>query len=175
MSDSPLGKSSSSEIRGMRSPSSLQDLLDYKVFLLYKNCGLTEAVCRKEFGIGGRLWRILATVSDNEEMTISQISDHANLDLPQTSRAIGLLVRNGYIKRLSNPSNARFAKVILTEAGRDKHEKMFLRYCELNKLLLDALSPEMVEQLELIMSRLNESSKKLSLMVADGAKEDESI
>ena len=72
-----------------------------------------------EFGVNRRRWRILATLSAAEGITVSNLSRRAELDIAQTSRAIGTLAREGYLKRLANPKNARFSQVILTEKGRN--------------------------------------------------------
>src|SRR5580700_5322706 len=118
-------------------PAGIEDMLDYQLYLLYRDCGyVIERLCQVEFGVSRRRWRILATLSGAEGITVSDLSMRAELDIAQTSRAIGTLAREGYLKRLANQNNARFAQVIMTEKGRTLYRSMFARFCEVNKQLL---------------------------------------
>src|SRR5271156_2125770 len=106
-------------------PASIEDMLDYQLYLLYRDCGnVIERLCQIEFGVSRRRWRILATLSAAEGITVSDLSKRADLDIAQTSRAIGTLAREGYLKRLANPRNARFSQIVLTEKGRNLYQSM---------------------------------------------------
>ena len=77
-------------------PAGIEDLLDYQLYLLYRDCGyVIERLCQVEFGVSRRRWRILATLSAAEGITVSDLSMRAELDIAQTSRAIGTLAREG--------------------------------------------------------------------------------
>ena len=148
---------------GLRAATRLDQFLDFRLFIAYRDCcTVTEGICRKEFGVGGRLWRILATVGENNGATVNGIATNAQLDLAQTSRALGQLARKGYVKRLSNPENARFAEVRLTDTGEALYKAMFNRYREMNLALLGALSEEMVDQLDQIFVALDTRVKELA-------------
>ena len=148
---------------GLSEASRLDQFLDFRLFIAYRDCcTITEGTCRKEFGIGGRLWRILATVGENDGATVNGIATSAQLDLAQTSRALGQLARKGYVKRLSNPENARFAEVRLTSSGAALYQAMFARYREMNLALLGALSKEMIVQLDQIFVVLDARVKELA-------------
>jgi DNA-binding MarR family transcriptional regulator len=155
---------SNSNVSRFVDPKAVRDLLDYRIFLTYQNCvGLTELVCRKQFGIGGRKWRILSNIAEIEGATVGEIAIRAELDLTQTSRAIGLLVREGFVKRLSNPENGRFSKVVLSSTGHDLYQAMFAKYREINNRLLAALQPEMLDQLDQILVLLNRQADVIRL------------
>ena len=131
-----------------RQPAGIDDMLDYQLYLLYRDCGyVTERLCQAEFGVSRRRWRILATLSAAEEITVSDLSKRAELGIAQTSRAIGTLAREGYLKRLANPKNARFSQVILTEKGRKLYQSMLARFCQVNKQLLRDLTEDQVQHL----------------------------
>jgi DNA-binding MarR family transcriptional regulator len=147
----------------LRRPAGIDDMLDYQLYLLYRDCGyVTERLCQAEFGVSRRRWRIMATLSAAEGITVSDLSKRAELDIAQTSRAIGTLAREGYLKRLSNPKNARFSHVTLTEKGRTLYRSMFARFCEVNKQLLRELSEDQVQHLSAIMSILRHSAAQLN-------------
>jgi DNA-binding MarR family transcriptional regulator len=144
-------------------PAGIEDMLDYQLYLLYRDCGYVfERLCQVEFGVSRRRWRILATLSAAEGITVSDLSKGADLDIAQTSRAIGTLAREGYLKRLANPKNARFAQVILTEKGRNLYHSMFARFCEVNQQLLRDLSKDQVRHLRTAISILRNTAVQLN-------------
>jgi DNA-binding MarR family transcriptional regulator len=143
-------------------PAGIEDMLDYQLYLLYRDCGyVIERLCQVEFGVSRRRWRILATLSAAEEITVSDLSRRAELDIAQTSRAIGTLAREGYLKRLANPKNARFSQVILTEKGRKLYRSMFARFCQVNKQLLRDMSEDQVQHLCTAISILRNTATQL--------------
>ena len=144
-------------------PSGIEDMLDYQLYLLYRDCGyVIERLCQLEFGMSRRRWRILATLSAAEGITVSDLSKRAELDIAQTSRAIGTLAREGYLKRLANRENARFAQVVLTEKGRNLYHSMFARFCQINKQLLRDLSEDQVQHLYSVISILRNTAAQLN-------------
>jgi DNA-binding MarR family transcriptional regulator len=144
-------------------PAGIEDMLDYQLYLLYRDCGyVIERLCQGEFGVSRRRWRILATLSAAEGITVSDLSKRAELDMAQTSRAIGTLAREGYLKRLANRKNARFSEVVLTEKGRNLYHSMFARFCQVNKQLLRDLSEDQVQQLCDTISILRNTATQLN-------------
>src|SRR5271154_2424663 len=148
-------------------PAGIEDMLDYQLYLLYRDCGyVTERLCHVEFGVSRRRWRILATLSAAEEITVSDLSKRAELDIAQTSRTVGTLAREGYLKRLANPNNARFSQIILTENGRNLYRSMFTRFRQANKLLLRDMSEDQVQHLCAAIAILRDTATQL---IASGA------
>jgi DNA-binding MarR family transcriptional regulator len=144
------------------SPTSIEDMLDYQLYLIYRDCGyVTERMCKREFGVNRRRWRIMATLSLAEGITVSELAERADLDIAQTSRTIGTLSREGYLKRLSNPDNARLAQVILTAKGRNLYKAIFSSYCKVNTELLRGLDEKQVEHLTSIISSLRLSAEQM--------------
>jgi DNA-binding MarR family transcriptional regulator len=144
-------------------PTGIEDMLDYQLYLLYRDCGyVIERLCKAEFGVSRRRWRILATLSVAEGITVSDLSKRAELDIAQTSRAIGTLAREGYLKRLANRSNARFSQVVLTEKGRNLYQSMFARFSQANKQLLRDLSEDQVQSLSTVVSILRNTATQLN-------------
>jgi DNA-binding MarR family transcriptional regulator len=143
-------------------PASIEDMLDYQLYLIYRDCGyVTERMCKREFGVNRRRWRIIATLSSAEGITVSELAQRADLDIAQTSRTVGTLSREGYLKRLSNPDNARLAQVILTAKGRSLYDSMFSNYCKINKELLRGLDQKQVDQLTSIIGALRLAAEQI--------------
>ena len=90
------------------------------------------------------------------------IAQGAELDMAQTSRAVGQLVRKGLVRRRANPGNSRLAHIQLTEQGVDTHRLMLRRLAELNAEVLGALDPEQVRELAAMLATLNERAKLLA-------------
>ena len=154
----------------LKRPAGIDDMLDYQLYLLYRDCGyVTERLCQAEFGVSRRRWRILATLSAAEGITVSDLSRRADLDIAQTSRAIGTLSREGYLKRLANPKNARFSQVILTEKGRNLYQSMFARFRQVNQQLLRDMSEDQVQHLCSAISILRNTATQLNASSSTGA------
>jgi DNA-binding MarR family transcriptional regulator len=138
-------------------------MLDYQLYLLYRDCGyVIEQLCQVEFGVSRRRWRILATLSAAEGITVSDLSKRAELDVAQTSRTVGTLAREGYLKRLANRTNARYSQVMLTEKGRNLYRSMFARSCQVNEQLLRDLSEDQVRCLGDIIPILRNTAAQLN-------------
>jgi DNA-binding MarR family transcriptional regulator len=151
-------------------PAGIEDMLDYQLYLLYRDCGhVLERLCQVEFGVSRRRWRILAILSAAEGITVSDLSKRAELDIAQTSRAIGTLAREGYLKRLANPKNARFSQVILTEKGRNLYHSMFIRFRQVNQQLLRYMSADQVQHLCTAIAILRNTATQLNASSASGA------
>jgi DNA-binding MarR family transcriptional regulator len=150
-------------------PAGIEDMLDYQLYLLYRDCGYVfERLCQVEFGVSRRRWRILATLSAAEGITVSELSKRAELDIAQTSRAIGTLAREGLARRLANPKNARFAQVILTETGRNLYCSMFARFRQVNMQLLRDMNEDQVQHLCTAISILRNTATQLNASGSTG-------
>lgn len=144
-------------------PAGIEDMLDYQLYLLYRDCGhVFERLCQVEFGVSRRRWRILAILAAAEGITVGDLSKRAELDIAQTSRAIGTLAREGYLKRLANPKNARFSQVVLTERGRNLYQSMFTRFRQVNQQLLRNISADQVQHLCTAISILRSTASQLN-------------
>lgn len=156
----PLGNTAIQEPDRSASPRSLDprtlhDMLDYRLYLVYRECGYRlERMLNTEFSINRRRWRLIATVRELEGGTLTEIAERAELDRAQTSRTVGTMVREGFFKRLSNPDNARFAKIVFTDKGRELYDKILARYREENIALVDSLTVEEMHQLDRLLDKL---------------------
>jgi len=146
----------------VKNPETLEDMIDYRLYLVYRDCGhVTEKVCKTEYGINRRRLRIIFCLMYCEGVTVSELAKTAELDMAQTSRTIGTMMREGYLKRLSNPENARYAKVVLTDKGRQIYKNILGRYRSINQALLQPFTDEEIITLDYLMSKLRISSQEL--------------
>jgi DNA-binding MarR family transcriptional regulator len=142
-------------LRRVRNPDVLQDMLDYRLYLVFRDCGqVTEKICRREFGVSRRRVRIIFTLMGAEGIAVGELARRAELDIAQTSRTVGTMMRERLLRRLSNPDNARFSQVVLTDRGRQLYHDIVGRYREINHRLLEVLSDSEVVQLDSIVDKL---------------------
>jgi len=142
---------------------SLNEMLDYKLYLVYRDSGqLMERMIQAKFGINRRRWRIIAALnSASEGATLSEIAQTAELDRAQASRTVGTMCREGYLKRLSNPHNARYAKVVFTDKSRTLYDEILKEWGAANRLLLAALNAEEAQMLDTIFDKLRRHAQHL--------------
>ena len=146
----------------MHSPG-LTEMLDYQLYLTYRDCGhVTERICKREFKINRRRWRILATLAQGDGITVSDLAARADLDIAQTSRTIGTLAREGFLRRLARRDNARLAQIVFTDRGHSMCAALFARYREVNKQLLRGLTNPQVIQLTTMLETVRRTAAELS-------------
>lgn len=143
-------------------PNALEEMLDYRLYLVYRDCGyLTEKVCKDVYGISRRRLRIIFILIEHPEVSVTELATIAELDIAQTSRTIGVMMREGYLRRLSNPDNARFAKLILTEKSHEIYSDILIRYKKINAELILNFDDNELIQLDNLLNRLRKNSEIL--------------
>ena len=70
-----------------------------------------------------------------------------------------LMEKNGYILRMSVPSDARLKKIVLTEKGSALYEQMQDHIRETERLLIRGLTEEEVETLLKLLEKVKENLK----------------
>jgi len=72
----------------------------------------------KQFGISLQLWRILATLSQRERQSLSELADHTGAELSYLSRSAAQLEERGLVEREQSALDKRACLFSLTEHGR---------------------------------------------------------
>jgi len=141
----------------------LNHLLDYQLYLLYRDCSsVMERWMQGKFGITRRRWRIIAALHESSEgATLTEIAQRAELGKDQASRTVGTMCREGYLKRLSQPDNARYAKIVFTDKSRTLYEAIFKEYRAANLHMLEVLTPEEIETLDTVLIKLRQRAQDL--------------
>jgi len=127
----------------------LDDLLLYRLSRLLAVAGsMVIKLCEGRFGITRREWRLLATLASRDELSSSQLADHAQLDRARTSKAVGSMVAKGLISREHPAGDRRQVLLRLTERGHGLYDGLFPLVTRINTDLLSALDATAVEQLD---------------------------
>lgn len=71
-------------------------------------------------GLNSLEWRVLATLSDSEPVTVGQLALEVLAKQPTVTKSLDRLSAQGWVERLADASDARRARVRLTAAGRRK-------------------------------------------------------
>lgn len=71
-------------------------------------------------GLNSLEWRVLATLSDSEPITVGQLALEVLAQQPTVTKSLDRLSAQGWVERLADAADARRARVRLTAAGRRK-------------------------------------------------------
>lgn len=71
-------------------------------------------------GLNSLEWRVLATLSDAEPMPVGRLALEVLAKQPTLTKSLDRLAAQGWVRRESDPADARRARVALTPAGRRK-------------------------------------------------------
>lgn len=153
-------------------PETLDDLLLYRLSRLQAAAGgVVVRYCEGQFGITRREWRILAMLATRGPMGSSALATLAHLDRPRTSKAVTALTSKKLISRTSRAGDARHILLALTPAGVALYNKLFPLVSQINREVLEALTPQETAQLgdmlERLQQRANVMAEQKGLPLAD--------
>ncbi len=73
---------------------------------------------RKKFGISVAEWRVVAHLSQSEEVSVREVHERAQMGKWQVSRAAARLEAAGYVRKRPDPEDGRLVRLALTGKGR---------------------------------------------------------
>ena len=100
----------------------------------------------------GTFW-LLKNIAANGSMRVTEIAQHANLDVSTVSRHVAQLHRSGLIERTADPDDRRAHRVRLSETGREKLSADLRARTTLLQRSLETWSLDDLEQLDRVMTR----------------------
>jgi DNA-binding MarR family transcriptional regulator len=106
-------------------------------------------------GINLTRWRILAVLAMGEGITINEIIDRAMMQQSALSRALASMVKEGYVRRVVRPDDARCAGIYLTDKGRTLFDTLHVVVRRREKRLLAGMSPREVRAAFALIRRLS--------------------
>lgn len=136
-------------------PRNLDDLLNYRLMRLFALSGAPVVrLCEGRYGISRREWRIVALLAAHGPLSPSALAERGDLDRARTSRAIGSLAGKKLVQRVPQPGDARRAVVALSAAGQALYDELFPQVAAINREVLAALEPPLVDALDEALRRL---------------------
>lgn len=138
-----------------RPPLRLADYLPYRLSVASNEVSkLIAESYEKRFGLRIPEWRVIAILAEFEAHTQSEILAKTAMDKVSVSRAVQRLVGRKLVKRSNNAADGRSQFLTLTPAGR----RLFEQIAPLARVheaeLLDGFSGVEIQQLKVLLLRL---------------------
>ncbi len=147
----------------LREPRRLGDLINFRLQRCFSFSGAPVIrLLEGRYGITRREWRLLATLAEHGPLSPSELADLAQLDRARTSRAIGVLVEKGLLRRQVHAADSRRAQLNLTSEGLELHAEVFPRVAEINSRLLEKLDEPTLEALAAVIDTLTARAEQLN-------------
>ncbi|WP_370630752.1 MarR family winged helix-turn-helix transcriptional regulator [Maritimibacter sp. DP1N21-5] len=103
----------------------LDDFLPYQLAVLARavSAGFSRHY-RERYGITVAEWRVVAHLSQEDAVSVREITVRVGLDKPKVSRAASRLEAAGYVTKVTNELDRRLVALSLTDKGRDMVETL---------------------------------------------------
>ncbi len=117
-----------------------------------------------EKGLGESDFRVLEVLLHKGPMPVNTIGPKVDLNPGSVSVAVDRLYKKGFVSRKESRQDRRVRTVSLTEKGRDKFVPVFRRHSALIEHAFQGLSPEELQQLEVLLKKVGKRAEKLAEM-----------
>ena len=94
-----------------------------------------------------------------QDIMQSDIEKKFSIRRSTASHMLQLMEKNGYIRRISAPDDARMKKLIITEKGIEAQRRMKDRLCRFEDLFQSNITPEDLQYLKKLFKQLEENIK----------------
>lgn len=103
----------------------LDDFLPYQLAVLSRrvSAGFSRHY-RERYGISVAEWRVVAHLSQEDCVSVREVTERVQLDKPKVSRAATRLEEAGYVEKHVNERDHRLVKLSLTAKGREMIETL---------------------------------------------------
>ena len=108
----------------------------------------------KQSGINIARWRVLAVLSDFDQLNIGQIVEHTLIEQPTVSRIVDQLEREGLALRESGSHDSRVVRVKLTAAGEKAFREIYPIATGHQELALRGFKPQEIKTLIAYLERI---------------------
>lgn len=160
----------------LRHPTSLEELLNYRLMRLYaESTGPVTRMMEGNWGISRRERRVLAFLSLQCECSPSALAEQVRLDRPRTPRALSSLHMKGLVARQTRQGDARRASVALTASGQAMYDEIFPHTAALNGRLMSGLDDATAEAFDRALKRLTFIAEQTNREVAQGVRADRQV
>jgi DNA-binding MarR family transcriptional regulator len=133
----------------------LENFLPYRLSILSHTVSTTIAqVYENQFGLSIPEWRVIAILGRFPGLSAVEVAERTLMDKVAVSRAVTKLVKNGRLDREFADADRRRSILNLSEEGRRVHNEVAPLALQFERDLLQGLSKEETEKLDIIMERL---------------------
>ena len=133
----------------------LENFLPYRLSILSNTVSSTVArVYDKRFNLSIPEWRVIAILGRFPGLSAVEVAERTLMDKVAVSRAVSKLIKNGRIDREFADADRRRSILNLSEQGRRVHDEIAPLALQFERDLLQGLSAEDVQRLDILMERL---------------------
>jgi DNA-binding MarR family transcriptional regulator len=137
----------------------IDDYLSYLLALASYNVYREFGSQVKAAGLSEREWRVLATLSDGDGMTIGELAREVLIKQPTLTKLIARMEGAGLVRRGTDADDARRTLVFETRSGRVKVERLLIAAKRHEAELLAQHSAAEVAALKKVLRRLIERTR----------------
>lgn len=122
---------------------------------------INQMVSEEEENLTANQSWVLDYLTLHQEQDIMQrdIEKKFSIRRSTASHMLQLMEKNGYIRRISAPDDARMKKLIITEKGIEAQRRMKDRLCRFEDLFQSNITPEDLQYLKKLFKQLEENIK----------------
>lgn len=113
----------------------------------------------KPYGVTPEQWVLFAGLSEQEGISLTELSKTSLRDKPYTTRLIDSLENKGLIRRAESQNDRRSSLIFLTEKGNNLRNEILPIIAELNQWVIGTMSEEEVRQLKFLLNKLYDRVK----------------
>jgi len=133
----------------------LEKFLPYRLSILSNTVSSTIASAyNKRFGLSIPEWRVIAVLGRFPGLSAVEVAERTLMDKVAVSRAVTKLIKTGRVDRQFADADRRRSILHLSEQGREVHDEIAPLALKFEEDLLQGLSDEEIQTLNLIMERL---------------------
>ena len=133
----------------------LENFLPYRLSILSNTVSGTVArVYDTRFNLSIPEWRVIAILGRFPGLSAVEVAERTLMDKVAVSRAVSKLIKNGRIDREFADADRRRSILNLSEEGRRVHDEIAPLALQFERDLLQGLSAEDVQRLDILMERL---------------------
>lgn len=112
---------------------------------------------------------IIRYLYENKENDVFQrdLEKHCSIGRSTVTGIIQLMEKKGLIRREAVEYDARLKKVILTEKGKEGHEKIEEMITKINQQMVEGIAEEELEMFLHVIEKLRKNAENVKLQMAD--------
>ncbi len=118
---------------------------DFLAYLLARASHLVSedyAIVLKEAGIDRPRWRVLASLSDYDKMTIGELARKVLMKQPTLTKVLDKMEEEKLVKRRHSKEDRRAIKIAITKKGKEKVSKLLIKAKKHEKAILKNYTKE---------------------------------
>jgi len=141
---------------GKARPFVLEDFAPYRIVALGHAISGRLSQAYRDENLTIPEWRVLAVISQAEEVAARDVVSRTPMDKMTVSRAVASLEAKGFVLRATSKSDRRVSMLSLSKNGRALFDRVAALALEIEDELMAPLSPEETAAFRMVLQKLEE-------------------